>query len=60
MEVKRNFGRTLLLAAIFGAASITMADEASDFITTESSAAPAAVIVTITNFTADSTTPQQK
>ena len=43
MDVKRTFGRTLLLAAIFGAASITMADEDSGFISTDSSAAPAAV-----------------
>ncbi len=39
MEVKRNFGRTLLLAAILGASSITMADETAGFISTDSSAA---------------------
>ena len=43
MEVKRNFGRTLLLAAIFGAASITMADEGGGYISTDSSADTAAI-----------------
>ena len=43
MEVKRIFGRTLLLAAVFGAASITMADEDSGFISTDSSATAAAI-----------------
>ena len=41
MEIKRTFGRTLLLAAIFGAASLTMADEPAGFISTDAAAGSA-------------------